>query len=186
GRGRCDRPEMSAPHAGRGKRPRKARQAAGGAPFPGRGARRAGPGGSGQLGGGRTRPARFWRWQRAGRKVYHPRRTALAPSPRGPAAFSLPRRFPVATPTPARSHAAIPRASPTSDESFARLHAAGWSVGDVRILTPSGPLWLVTGTNGENAVNAEAVSQAEAWARACEQARALGMLGRSTRKEQLR
>ncbi len=65
---------------------------------------------------------------------------------------------------------------PTVDDSFARLHAAGWSVGDVRVLTASGPRWLVTGTNGENALRAEGVLQAGAWARACEQARALGML----------
>jgi len=39
---------------------------------------------------------------------------------------------------------------PTADESFARLHRAGWSVGDVRILTAAGPAWLVSGSNGEN------------------------------------
>ena len=43
---------------------------------------------------------------------------------------------------------------PTADESFARLHRAGWSVGDVRILTAEGSAWLVSGTNGENAVSA--------------------------------
>src|SRR5262245_56702138 len=75
---------------------------------------------------------------------------------------------------------------PTVDESFAQLHAAGWSVGDVRLLAPSGPRWLVTGTNGENALRAEGDSQAEAWAQAVEQARAVGMLGRSARKEQRR
>src|SRR5262249_3975930 len=80
----------------------------------------------------------------------------------------------------------MPRACSTAEKSFARLHAAGWSVGDVRVLTPSGALWLVTGYNGENALRAEGLTQAEAWARACEQARALGMLGRSARKEQRR
>jgi hypothetical protein len=30
------------------------------------------------------------------------------------------------------------------------LHAAGWSVGDVVLLTGEGPIGLVTGTNGEN------------------------------------
>jgi hypothetical protein len=44
----------------------------------------------------------------------------------------------------------------------------------------------VTGTNGENALRAEGGSQAEAWALANEQARALGMLGRAARKEQRR
>jgi hypothetical protein len=37
----------------------------------------------------------------------------------------------------------------TADDFFARLHAAGWSVGDVRQLTPAGPRWLVSGTNGD-------------------------------------
>src|SRR5262245_26053875 len=60
----------------------------------------------------------------------------------------------------------MPRAFPTVDESLAHLHSAGWSVGDVRLLTPSGARWLVSGANGENAIKAEGVSQAEAWARA--------------------
>ena len=64
----------------------------------------------------------------------------------------------------------------TSDESFARLHRAGWSVGDVRVLTPAGPAWLVTGANGENVIEARGATQAEAWYRACQQAESLGML----------
>jgi hypothetical protein len=63
---------------------------------------------------------------------------------------------------------------PTVDESFARLHAAGWSVGDVR----TGAEWLVTGSNGENQVRATGRTQAEAWYIACQQAEATGMLGR--------
>src|SRR5262245_8479345 len=90
----------------------------------------------------------------------------------------LPRRRQSAAP-PARSHTAMPRACSTADESFARLHAAGWSVGDVRRLTAAGPRWLVTGTNGGNVLRAEAPTQTEAWRRAAEQARALGMLGRA-------
>ena len=65
-------------------------------------------------------------------------------------------------------------AYPTVDESFARLHRAGWSVGDVR----TGAEWLVTGSNGENAVNARGRTQAEAWHHACQQAEAAGMLRR--------
>jgi hypothetical protein len=61
---------------------------------------------------------------------------------------------------------------PSSDESFDRLHRAGWSIGEVA--TSSG--WLVTGTNGENSIVSLGRSQAEAWWRACEQARAVGML----------
>jgi hypothetical protein len=67
---------------------------------------------------------------------------------------------------------------PSVDESFARLHRAGWSVGEVRILTAAGPAWLVTGSNGENAVNARGRTQAEAWHLYCQQAEAAGMLGR--------
>ena len=39
--------------------------------------------------------------------------------------------------------------------------------------------FLVTGANGENSISASAAGQAEAWHRAAEQARSLGMLGRS-------
>ena len=67
---------------------------------------------------------------------------------------------------------------PTVDESFDRLHRAGWSVGDVRVLTAEGPAWLVSGKNGENEVRARGATQAEAWHRACQQAEAAGMLRR--------
>jgi hypothetical protein len=67
---------------------------------------------------------------------------------------------------------------PCPDASLARLHAAGWSAGEVRVLAPHGPRWLVTGTNGENVIRAEGATQAEAWHRACGQAEAVGMPGR--------
>jgi hypothetical protein len=70
-------------------------------------------------------------------------------------------------------------AFPPSDESFAGLHAAGWSVGEVRLLTAAGPLWQVDGANGENAILARPATQSEAWHRACQQAEAVGMLRRS-------
>jgi hypothetical protein len=69
-------------------------------------------------------------------------------------------------------------AFPTSDDSFARLHAAGWSAGEVRLLTLGALLWQVDGTNGENAILARAATQAEAWHRACQQAEDVGMLRR--------
>jgi len=62
---------------------------------------------------------------------------------------------------------------PTVDFSRTRLHRAGWSIGETA--TASG--WLVTGTNGENAVSATGKSQAEAWYKALVQARAVGMAG---------
>jgi hypothetical protein len=58
------------------------------------------------------------------------------------------------------------------------LRRAGWSVGDVRLLTAEGAAWLVNGTNGENQVKAQGRTQAKAWHRACEQAEAVGLLGR--------
>jgi hypothetical protein len=64
-------------------------------------------------------------------------------------------------------------AFPSSDESFARLQRAGWSVGEVRLADGQ---WVVTGSNGENRIEAQGAGQAEAWHRACEQAEAVGML----------
>jgi hypothetical protein len=43
-------------------------------------------------------------------------------------------------------------APPPVDGSFARLHRAGWSVGDVRLLTAAGAVWLVSGSNGEKCI----------------------------------
>jgi hypothetical protein len=65
---------------------------------------------------------------------------------------------------------------PKPDESFARLHRAARSVGEVRLLTAAGPAWWVTGSNGESVLCAEGRTQAEAWAKACAQAKALGMV----------
>jgi hypothetical protein len=63
------------------------------------------------------------------------------------------------------------------DESFARLHAADWSVDDVRLLTAAGALWQVDASDGRHTISARASSQAEAWQDACRQAEALGILG---------
>jgi hypothetical protein len=63
-------------------------------------------------------------------------------------------------------------AYPTVDDSRDRLHRAGWSVGE--IATAAG--WVVSGSNGENQLAARGSTQPEAWWRACEQARAVGML----------
>jgi hypothetical protein len=63
-------------------------------------------------------------------------------------------------------------AYPPVDESLDRLRRAGWSVGDYGTATR----WVVSGSNGENLICAEAAARAEAWWRACEQAAAVGML----------
>ena len=67
-------------------------------------------------------------------------------------------------------------AYPTVDESRDRLHRAGWSVGECAHGTGGAFVWLITGTNGENVINATGTSQSEAWWRACIQAREVGML----------
>jgi hypothetical protein len=64
---------------------------------------------------------------------------------------------------------------PSPDQSLACLHAAGWSVGE----TGGAGAWQVTGANGENQIAARGRTQAEAWHRACQQAAAVGMLGRA-------
>jgi hypothetical protein len=51
---------------------------------------------------------------------------------------------------------------PPVEESLDRLRRAGWSVGDVGTATR----WIVSGTNGENVLVAEAGDRAEAWHRA--------------------
>ena len=62
---------------------------------------------------------------------------------------------------------------PSVDESFKRLHRAGWSLGEVTTEDE----WIISGTNGENVLEARGPTQTEAWWRACEPARAVGMLG---------
>jgi hypothetical protein len=61
---------------------------------------------------------------------------------------------------------------PSVDECLDRLRRAGWSVGE----TGGATRWIVSGHNGENAIKTEGRTQSEAWWRACEQARAVGML----------
>ena len=65
---------------------------------------------------------------------------------------------------------------PSVDESFDRLHRAGWSLGEYALGPPHAPAWCVEGHNGENRIEARGRTQAEAWWRACEQARAAGLL----------
>jgi len=65
------------------------------------------------------------------------------------------------------------------DEAIAILHRSGWSIGDVAFHDGAGGLlWLVSGSNGENLIRAEGPTRSEAWIRAVDQARSLGMLGR--------
>ena len=65
---------------------------------------------------------------------------------------------------------------PTVDESLDRLHRAGWSVGDTAFGPDHALVWLVSGSNGENRLEARGGSRAEAYWRACVQAREVGML----------
>jgi hypothetical protein len=67
---------------------------------------------------------------------------------------------------------------PSVDECRDRLHRAGWSIGETAIGPDLALVWLVTGTNGENRIEARGRSQAEAWYRATLQAEVVGMLAR--------
>ena len=73
-------------------------------------------------------------------------------------------------------------ASRSAASSCSRVHRAGWSIGH----TGSATLWLVSGSNGENAISATGKGLAEAYWRACVQAREVGLLapvrGRSLRE----
>ena len=69
--------------------------------------------------------------------------------------------------------------SPDVDESRSRLTRAGWSVADTAHGRAGLVVWLVTGGNGENRVNASGTTQAEAWWNACVCARECGMLARA-------
>jgi hypothetical protein len=63
------------------------------------------------------------------------------------------------------------------DECCDRLRRSGWSFGWCTVEAPgAGERFLVDGTNGENALSAEAATLAEALRLACGQARAVGML----------
>jgi hypothetical protein len=66
---------------------------------------------------------------------------------------------------------------PSAGESLLRLHRAGWSVVCTRFEGADGPVWIVSGYNGENQVLTAAPTRDEAWWQACLQARSVGMLG---------
>ncbi len=67
---------------------------------------------------------------------------------------------------------------PDSEESLIALHRAGWSVTCTAFGSERGPVWIVSGYNGENQVLTAALTRDEAWWQACLQARSVGMLGR--------
>jgi hypothetical protein len=67
---------------------------------------------------------------------------------------------------------------PCSEESVVRLHRAGWTVTSTEFQGWNGPVWIVSGYNGENQVLTASPSRDEAWWMACVQARSVGMLGR--------
>jgi hypothetical protein len=51
---------------------------------------------------------------------------------------------------------------PGVDECRDRLHRAGWSIGETAIGPDHALVWLVTGTKGENGIEARGRSQSEA------------------------
>jgi hypothetical protein len=65
-------------------------------------------------------------------------------------------------------------------ESMVALNRAGWVIGDIVFVNRSDEwLWIVSGHNGENLIRTTGVTQDEAWRRAVEQAREVGMFGRT-------
>jgi hypothetical protein len=56
-----------------------------------------------------------------------------------------------------------PDVDPVGD-SIDALRRAGWSVGDAASTGPDGPVWLITGHNGENLIRAEGPTRADAGA----------------------
>jgi hypothetical protein len=72
---------------------------------------------------------------------------------------------------------------PSVDESRDRLHRAGWSIGEMAYGPDHALVWLVSGTNGENRIEAHGRSQSEAWYRATLQAAGVGMLAKPKGEE---
>ena len=66
-----------------------------------------------------------------------------------------------------------PSTLPSVDECADRLSRAGWSAGDIQLFSGA---WLVSATNGENLIHGRGESQPQAWWRAVEAARVVGML----------
>ena len=52
---------------------------------------------------------------------------------------------------------------PDAEESLLRLHRSGWSVNCTRFHGGKGPVWIVSGYNGENQVLSAAATRDEAW-----------------------
>jgi hypothetical protein len=57
-----------------------------------------------------------------------------------------------------------------AEEALLALKEAGWSVGDIRLVGPSGSVWLVTGTRGGRSLKAGGATREEAWREALRRA----------------
>ena len=82
---------------------------------------------------------------------------------------------------------AEPSIDPSPDESIDRLQYSGWLLG-VRVFTDSKGLtvWQIDGSLGENRIQAEGATRAEAWHKAALAAAACGMLANWPRPSRLR
>ena len=62
-------------------------------------------------------------------------------------------------------------------DAIGSLHRAGWTISSTAFATTDGgSVWVVSGHNGENLIRADAETEAEAWHRAVDQARSVGIL----------
>jgi hypothetical protein len=59
-----------------------------------------------------------------------------------------------------------------------RPHRAGWSIGETTFAGPQGLVWFVSGQDSENLIRAEVTTRVAAWWASCQQAEAVGRLGR--------
>src|SRR5262249_38247011 len=64
---------------------------------------------------------------------------------------------------------------PLHEESSDRLQRSGWTTNEDRQMSAAGLVWVVTAANRGVIVRGQGETPAEAWHRACEQAKALGM-----------
>ncbi len=74
------------------------------------------------------------------------------------------------------THSRADRFPPPEPTILEQLQRSGWSIGVTAFAGPRRVVWVVSGSNGENLIRAEGVTEEEAWGRAYEQAREVGML----------
>jgi hypothetical protein len=73
--------------------------------------------------------------------------------------------------------------SSMQDEAYDRLPSAGWSLGVYSVAGSRGVTCIVEGVNGENMIRGEGATSDAVFQSACDQARAVGLLGRQQERQ---